>query len=563
MARFILETAGEDITVGGDDVTVIGTNEGGEEVTIVGGNVTLDASFAAGGDTIVLAGEAEDYTATVSGSRVILTSATGATVSIPVGTNGIAVDFGGDDTRILMVNADGDLMLGEQMVDAEGETTLDPGADDTPVTIADALDAVLVAEQNVDASLEAIGMEVGATQNGLRGAALENFAESYTAASIAGDIDDAENAALNEEAQVAQAQANLASARATATDAELQEAYQEALVDVQADPTAQGLLSDRVEARANLEADLAEDGSNAQLLASLETAILAYAEAGADINNVFVHSGGQSLNDVLFAINSAQATQFDPTDDAALIDSVGEFDQTTTATLGTSPTAVALSQLFAEVAERDDVITAATDAQAALQANTEGAALIAAEGAQAARAGLIADVALQQQQLATAQSNLADLEELVEDYNDAVEEAEAATDVVEELGFEAPEVLESGGVEFGTADNDIFIYTGDGNSTISGFGEGDILYFGNEYTVVEVDSDVDFAVDGAGEADVLEVFVQQIGGNTVLTFEENAFSGSEADGSFDGETVTLIAVNSESLAVDTTGYISIEESAMA
>lgn len=562
MARFILEAAGEDITVGGDDVTVIGTNEGGEEVTIVGGNITLDASFAAGGDTIVLAGEAEDYTATVSGSRVILTSATGATVSIPVGTNGIAVDFGGDDTRILMVNADGDLMLGEQMVDAEGETTLDPGADDTPVALADALEAFLAAEQAEDAALEAIGREVGATQEGQSGTALETFVENYTAADIATDLDDAEDEILTQQAELATAQATLATARAGASDAEIQAAYEAALEDVQADATARDLLSARTEARADLQADIGENGSNSALLASLESAILAYGQAGGDLDTVINVGTNVTLSQLLTSINQAQATP-GVADDQNIIDVVGDYDSIDTATLGSSASGVALAAQFDEVVERDTLIEGVDAAEQDLAADGVGGQLVAAESAQSVRSGQIAAVRSEQQQLATAEAELEALQDLVADYNDAVEEARAATETVEQLGYETPDVLENGSVEFGTSDSDIFVFTGEGNSTVSGFGDGDILYFGNEYTVVEVDSDVDFGVDGAGEADVLEVFVQQIGGNTVLTFEENAFSGSERDTTFDGHTVTLIAVNSDSLTVDTTGYISIEETAMA
>src|SRR5690606_28668834 len=158
MARFILEAAGEDITVGGSNVTVVGTNAGGEEVTVVGGNVTFDSSFNSGGDTIALAGEAEDYTARISGSRVILTSTVnGTTVSIPVGTAGLDIEFGGDDTRTLQVEG-GVLSLGDQTIANTGDTTLEPGADDlTAVQALEVLQAAEVALAEFEAEQAATG----------------------------------------------------------------------------------------------------------------------------------------------------------------------------------------------------------------------------------------------------------------------------------------------------------------------------------------------------------------------------------------------------------------------
>ena len=146
MARVILENGGEDVTVGGSDVDVIGTSTGGEIITITGGNVTLDASFANGGDTIVMEGEAEDYTAEIVGSRLVLTSGT-TTVSIPLGTESNAIVFGGDDTRELMIGENGEVMLGGQEIDQDGETTLEPGDDDGDII--SALAALQAAEQAI------------------------------------------------------------------------------------------------------------------------------------------------------------------------------------------------------------------------------------------------------------------------------------------------------------------------------------------------------------------------------------------------------------------------------
>lgn len=114
MARLTLTTPGEDVTIGGT-VTVVGTSSGGEVVTVTGGNISLDASFNAGGDTIVLPGSSTGYTVQLSGSRAIITSS-GVSVSIPLGTAGTAIEFA-NTTLTLVINAStGAAMLGEQTI---------------------------------------------------------------------------------------------------------------------------------------------------------------------------------------------------------------------------------------------------------------------------------------------------------------------------------------------------------------------------------------------------------------------------------------------------------------
>ena len=104
MARVILLREGEDVIIGGSDVTVIGTTGGGEVMTVVTGNVTLNSSFTAGGDTIVLPGDATDYTVRSEGARIIFESASeGTTVAIPTSDLANTVTFsGGADARTLV-----------------------------------------------------------------------------------------------------------------------------------------------------------------------------------------------------------------------------------------------------------------------------------------------------------------------------------------------------------------------------------------------------------------------------------------------------------------------------
>lgn len=63
--------------------TITGGNGSGETIYIAGGVQTLDADFNAGGDRIVLAGTASQYTVSRSGSTIVLTGPNGTVVNIP------------------------------------------------------------------------------------------------------------------------------------------------------------------------------------------------------------------------------------------------------------------------------------------------------------------------------------------------------------------------------------------------------------------------------------------------------------------------------------------------
>lgn len=112
MARLILTTPGEDVDVGGN-VDVIGTTAGGEVITITRGNISLDSSFNAGGDTIVLPGNSVAYTVQLVGSRAIIASSS-VSVSIPLGTAGTSVQF--SNTTLTLEIESGAAYLGDQML---------------------------------------------------------------------------------------------------------------------------------------------------------------------------------------------------------------------------------------------------------------------------------------------------------------------------------------------------------------------------------------------------------------------------------------------------------------
>lgn len=109
----------------GGNVTVQG-NPSIQDVSVVGtsGGVRFDASFNRGGDTIRLAGDAEDYGARLLGSSVVLTLGA-ATVTIPAGPAGLTLDFANDD-RTLRIEG-GAILIGTQQI-SQTEMPLIPPA---------------------------------------------------------------------------------------------------------------------------------------------------------------------------------------------------------------------------------------------------------------------------------------------------------------------------------------------------------------------------------------------------------------------------------------------------
>ncbi len=131
MARFTLTTPGEDVDVGGNG-SVIGTRTGGEVITVTRGDISFDASFNAGGDIIILPGNASEYTVRLSGSQAII-EASGARVSIPLGTAGIDIQFvdSGQDATALSLDADTVLGAESTLISGYDTVTLGTARDET------------------------------------------------------------------------------------------------------------------------------------------------------------------------------------------------------------------------------------------------------------------------------------------------------------------------------------------------------------------------------------------------------------------------------------------------
>ncbi|MCB2080230.1 MAG: hypothetical protein KDE55_21355 [Novosphingobium sp.] len=115
MARLFLSAGQTFGTVGGFDTTdVIGTNDFETVYNTADALATYDPSFNRGGDTINIAGEAEIYSASLSGSAIVLTADNGARIQIPVGEVGATIVFA-DASRTLVFDGT-NVLLGDQII---------------------------------------------------------------------------------------------------------------------------------------------------------------------------------------------------------------------------------------------------------------------------------------------------------------------------------------------------------------------------------------------------------------------------------------------------------------
>ena len=119
LAKLILTAPGQDVDIGGN-VAIFGTASGGEVINVLEGTIQLDASFNLGGDTVVLPGNANTYTATLSGSFVTIASGD-ISVAIPVGLAGLTVDFGDVDQVLRYDPESGQVLLGTQAIGSTAE----------------------------------------------------------------------------------------------------------------------------------------------------------------------------------------------------------------------------------------------------------------------------------------------------------------------------------------------------------------------------------------------------------------------------------------------------------
>jgi hypothetical protein len=119
-------------------VTVFGTVAGAETITVAaGGQVSLDASFNAGGDTIVLPGARANWTAARVGATTVLTGVGGESVIIPTGPNATTIRFADGDRPLFIDLAAGAIKLGGVTLTSAPSAVADAGmgADFTSFTL--------------------------------------------------------------------------------------------------------------------------------------------------------------------------------------------------------------------------------------------------------------------------------------------------------------------------------------------------------------------------------------------------------------------------------------------
>ena len=179
------------------------------------------------------------------------------------------------------------------------------------------------------------------------------------------------------------------------------------------------------------------------------------------------------------------------------------------------------------------------------QASTD---LLAARGVEAELAAAVSDY----QAVAKVAADLAALQTEVKD----------AADAIEELGYELAEVTAGAtagtGVAAGTDADDLFVYA-DAELDISGFGlEGnDLLFIGEGFSEVRVETGDDAVSDRLGASSELEIFFQQEGNNALIFVEKEAFGGNATNPN-DLVKITLAGVNIEDLQFEN-GYVSVVE----
>lgn len=189
-------------------------------------------------------------------------------------------------------------------------------------------------------------------------------------------------------------------------------------------------------------------------------------------------------------------------------------------------------------------------------------------------------------ELTSRESDLEDAQEALQDLDDAVaawegvvaldserteletaiKEAEQAIEGEDGLGVNL--LVEDDGVDSGagtvgfTDNDDVYLFNAEnadeGTITVSGFGNSgqDHIFFGDEYTLVELDEAWDNAAD-TGDASVLEIFWTQDASGLTLYVEDKAFGGN-ASGVDDITQINLAGVTDFDFA---NGYLTAGEPA--
>jgi hypothetical protein len=411
-----------------------------------------------------------------------------------------------------------------------------PGApDNSEFKLNKAIDALKAAtDARAEALAAAAKLDNGNESDGdtaLTDTALEAFVAGYTAADLEAEVTGAES-------RLNTAQATLSTARAVDTDAKLQQNYDDALKAVNDDATAKALLQARTDARADLDADKAENGGDLDVLVALRDGLVKAIAEGLATTTEVDSAAPVTVANLLDALNSAIAAGTTGT----LVADIADYDNLTE-----------LEDTAAEAAadvlvNRDTLADAVVTAENALGGDALGGTLVAAEGALETRDGLIQDVE-------DAQAWLAEIKAAAEAYDSADAAYEAAVDALEDLGYNAPETL--GATFTGTDEGDILVYedpeTGTLTSSIADFGVSgdDMIVFGKEFKLVKLDETPDFTKGKLGDVAALEIFYEQVGDDTILYVEDDSYDATVPSAAgFTGNTITLVGVDASSITFE-------------
>lgn len=129
----------------------------------------------------------------------------------------------------------------------------------------------------------------------------------------------------------------------------------------------------------------------------------------------------------------------------------------------------------------------------------------------------------------------------LDDLNTAITDAEAAIEDSVEDGGLGLNIVDFDGSN-ATANNDIFVYDNDADETIANFGAAgeDQIYFGSEFSLVALgDSAI---TDNVGDVAATEIFWEEVGADLVLYVEDEAFAGNGST-TADITTITLTGVS--------------------
>lgn len=140
---------------------------------------------------------------------------------------------------------------------------------------------------------------------------------------------------------------------------------------------------------------------------------------------------------------------------------------------------------------------------------------------------------------------------------------DAASAAVAALGFDNVDLNVGNAAALGVdLETDLFVYNENDSFddvTITNFDAEDTLVFGSDYTFARVSATANLnGSDDFGSVTGLDIFYQQVGGNTVFYVENDTFDG-QANGTWGGEIVTLVGVNADDISIDSNGIVRIND----